>query len=210
MVRGVAVCLLLLFAVPQLGPLRVTRHVAVGVSHTAVVTPDGSVWVWGDNRDGQLGDGTRQAARTPVKLAALRDVIAVAAGGRHTLVLRANGDVWGWGALRSEEPSQLLPILVTGLPQVVAVAAGDHHALALGDDGAVYAWGDNDVGQLADETTVAALMPVRLTIARGRHEHFGRGGVNNGDASGWPQAAVGFSGPARSWGAWPLRECSVA
>jgi YD repeat-containing protein len=70
---------------------------AAGGSHTVVVTPDGNVWAWGANGNGQLGDGTTTGKTTPTQSTSMTDVIAVAAGASHTLALRDDGTVWAWG-----------------------------------------------------------------------------------------------------------------
>jgi alpha-tubulin suppressor-like RCC1 family protein len=58
---------------------------------------DGTVWAWGSNEDGQLGDGTTTNRSTPVQVSGLSNVTAVAAGASHSLALRGDGTVWAWG-----------------------------------------------------------------------------------------------------------------
>jgi alpha-tubulin suppressor-like RCC1 family protein len=61
------------------------------------VKSDGTVWAWGRNQWGELGDGTTTSRSTPVQVAGLTAVVAVAAGQSHTLALRSDGTVWAWG-----------------------------------------------------------------------------------------------------------------
>jgi hypothetical protein len=58
---------------------------------------DGSVWAWGANEDGQLGDGTTTDRMTPVRVAKLDRIVAIAAGTYHNLALRTDGTLWSWG-----------------------------------------------------------------------------------------------------------------
>ena len=59
---------------------------------------DGTVWAWGDNRVGELGDGTTTDRLAPVQVTGLTGVTQVAAGCTHSLALRSDGTVWAWGA----------------------------------------------------------------------------------------------------------------
>ena len=71
--------------------------IAAGGSHTVALKKDGSVWTWGNNGNGRLGDGTTTDRWTPVPASGLSEVTAIAAGGSHTVVLRTDGSVWTWG-----------------------------------------------------------------------------------------------------------------
>ncbi len=132
---------------------------------------DGSVWTWGFNRDGQLGDGTTVKQATPVQVMTEGRVAQIAPGSNYALVLQEDGSVWGWGwnesmALgphtvhRTGEgirrihplPFQLLPVQ-SGMVKLVA---GRKFALALQADGSVWGWGQNDFAQLGDGVGGAA------------------------------------------------------
>jgi len=72
--------------------------VAGGYSHTVVIrTSDGTVWSWGANSNGQLGDRSNTQRKTPVQTSTLTGIVAVAAGANHTLALKADGTVRAWG-----------------------------------------------------------------------------------------------------------------
>ena len=68
-----------------------------GSRHTVVVTPNGTVWAWGGNSNGQLGDGTTTDRLVPTAVPSFTNVTAVAAGSLHTLALKSDGSVWAWG-----------------------------------------------------------------------------------------------------------------
>ena len=134
--------------------------------HTVVVTPDGNVWAWGTNTNGQLGDGTTTTRSVPTQVTGVSGMTAVAVGGSHTLALASDGTVWAWGAnsngqlgdgTTTQHPS---PVHLTSLTSVVAIAAGSAHSMALRSDGTVYTWGLNTFGQLGNNSTTQSTSPI--------------------------------------------------
>ena len=71
--------------------------VAAGRSHSIAIKDDGSVWTWGYNGYGQLGDGTWTNRYTPVQVSGLSNVVAIAAGSFHSLAVKDGGSAWTWG-----------------------------------------------------------------------------------------------------------------
>ena len=138
--------------------------------HSLALKSDGTVWAWGYNADGQLGDGTTTNRPTPVQVGGLTGVAAIAAGANHSLALKSDGTVRAWGngsyGQLGNGAGSLLgsksPIAVSGLTGVSAVTAGWGHSLALKSDGTVWAWGDNLQGQVGDGTYVNRLSPVQV------------------------------------------------
>ncbi|MCL2140891.1 MAG: RCC1 repeat-containing protein, partial [Dehalococcoidia bacterium] len=143
--------------------------IAGGNEHSLALKNDGTVWAWGGNGSGQLGDGTNIGSSTPVQVV-LYDYVAIAGGIWHSLALRSDGTVWAWGSSFNGELGDgrvggydvwaLTPIQVidpsdnTGyLTDVVAIAAGECRSLALKSDGTVWTWGNNLDGQLGIGTT---------------------------------------------------------
>ncbi len=72
-------------------------RLAGGLGHSLYATPTGSVWSWGTNTSGQLGDGTNVQRLSPTQVVGLTDMTAVAAGNNHSLSLKSDGTVWSWG-----------------------------------------------------------------------------------------------------------------
>jgi alpha-tubulin suppressor-like RCC1 family protein len=130
--------------------------IAAGDRHTLALKVDGTVWSWGLNTSGELGDGTQTSPRSlPGAVGGLSDVVAIAAGMRHNLAVRRDGTVWGWGSnangqlgIGSTGGVRTTPVQAVGLNNVIAVAAGENHSLALRRDGTVVAWGGGTVGVL--------------------------------------------------------------
>jgi hypothetical protein len=133
----------------------VTR-IAVGAFHTMALKNDGTLWVWGLNSSGQLGDGTQADRPTPVRVPGLTGVVAIAAGGSTSVALKADGSVWAWGSSSFGElgdgtrRSSKVPIQIgSGFS---SIAAGRVHVLAAKPDGSLWTWGWNRYGQLGDGT----------------------------------------------------------
>jgi alpha-tubulin suppressor-like RCC1 family protein len=122
--------------------------VAVGFNHSLAVKDDGTVWAWGLNKNGQLGDGTTTSSSTPVQVGGLSGVKTVAGGNLHSLALKEDGTVWAWGWAPTDQGAQdtLTAGQLPGLTEVVALAAGDAQSLALKADGTVWFWGVRALG----------------------------------------------------------------
>jgi alpha-tubulin suppressor-like RCC1 family protein len=143
--------------------------IAAGSSHSIALKRDGSVWSWGANALGQLGDGSVSAANPggkprPTQVVGLADVVAIAAGGRHSIAAKRDGTVWTWGANSFGQlgnglfssAAQPLAVKVQGLANVVEVSGGYYHSAALRVDGTIWTWGRNWLGELGDGTTTTA------------------------------------------------------
>jgi alpha-tubulin suppressor-like RCC1 family protein len=162
-------------------PTAPTHHqrTAGGQDHSLVVDANGSVWAFGENTYGQLGDGSNAIRATPVQISGLSNVVAVAAGGNHSMALTAGGSVYVWGRNSSSQlgngttTSTNVPVQL-GLTDIVAIAAGRDHSLALQSDGEVFVWGSNAYGQLGLGDTTDRSVPTPVTtgaraIAGGRY-----------------------------------------
>lgn len=142
--------------------------VAAGGAFSLALSAGGTVWAWGANESGQLGDGTFVDRPEPV--AVMDGVVAIAAAGRTALALDGFGDVWTWGAGESGQradgtfvPVQAFPVPVGGfLSAVVDMDGGVDAFLVALANGELYAWGRNDVGQLGDGTFFNRSTPVEV------------------------------------------------
>lgn len=147
----------------------VTPAVSTGQFHSAVLTPEGTVWSWGNNTQGELGDGTFNPRTVPGIVNGVTGVMAIAVGDGHTLALRSDGQVWAWGKNGSGQLGDTtttvrsVPIIVSGLTGVVAVAAGANFSVAVKSDGTVWAWGSNSNGQIGDGTTTQRNQPTQVS-----------------------------------------------
>lgn len=126
-------------------------------AHSCARLADGTVWCWGRNNRGQLGDGTLVDRSSPVRVGALSDATAIAVGRHHSCAIRVDRSVVCWGSAYSTSP-----VPVTGLADAVALSAGGVHTCALRSAGGVVCWGANARGQLGDTTTADRRTPVAV------------------------------------------------
>jgi alpha-tubulin suppressor-like RCC1 family protein len=137
-------------------------RIDAGDTHTLVVKRDGTVWAFGSNGWGYLGDNTTTARSLPVRAAGVTGIKGVAAGAQHSLAVGLDGRVYSWGTNTSGQQGdgatigyRTVPWPVPAVTNAAAVAAGSNHSLALTTTGQVYAWGANGSGQLGlGHTTV--------------------------------------------------------
>ena len=151
-----------------------TPSISVGGYHSLTLKSDGTVWSWGRNNFGQLGNGKKRKTNIPIQVNNLEDVIAIASGTWHSMALKSDGSVWTWGLNNHGQlgdgtfKNRKTPVQVTGLTDVIAIAGGYLHSLALKSDGTVWAWGCNWSGQLGNETIVGASeIPIQVNSLSG-------------------------------------------
>jgi alpha-tubulin suppressor-like RCC1 family protein len=174
----------------QVSALSDIKAVVAGDRHCLALKGDGTVWAWGNNWHGQLGDGTKNHSSSASPVTGLSDVTAIAAGLGHSLALKKDGTVWAWGYNDDGElgdakkKARLTPFQIPGLSDVKAIAAGSHHSLALKNDGTVWMWGgDKEMGQSSTPRRLPGLTRV-IAISAG----------------GWYSLALKDDGSVWAWG----------
>ncbi len=153
------------------------KAVAAGGGFNLAVGKDGTVWSWGDNNNGQLGNISTASSFTPVQVmkspgVPLTGMVQVAAGIQHVLARDSVGNVWAWGynffgQLGNNERNDSLkavPVLLDGVQFTGAtdIRAFGSSSMAM-KGGAWYVWGDNSYGQLGIGTTVITYLPVKMS-----------------------------------------------
>ncbi|UJR79600.1 RCC1 domain-containing protein [Sandaracinus amylolyticus] len=132
--------------------------ISAGENHTCVVRNDRTVWCWGANSQGQLGDSTTTERNAPVAARDLTSAIGIAAGRAHTCAVQEGGRVSCWGANGSgqlgvgDTSARVTPVGLTGLDGVTAIDAGTTHSCVVRTTGGVQCWGSNNLGQLGTGT----------------------------------------------------------
>jgi alpha-tubulin suppressor-like RCC1 family protein len=174
-----------------LGSTTQTRRLGGGGAHIWALTDDGTLWTWGFNGYGQLGDGTTTSSSRPI--AVMQGVSAVAAGNFFTVAIKSDGTLWSWGR---NDAGQLGDGRqdVRALPQKIgtgykALAAGPNHVIAVKSDNTLWSWGLNDSGQLGNQTFDSVSTPQQIG--------FGFVAVATGFAH---SLAVDIDGGLWSWG----------
>ena len=161
--------------IPYLSEVVFTQ-VAAGDGHNLALLADGTVWAWGLNNYGQLGDNTVTERPAPVEVQLLRHfgIKAVAAGATHSMALSKGGVIWSWGrnnfgqlgagygGLNSASTgivSHTSPARCRIPGGAIAIAAGMDHSLALDTEGKVWTWGCNTYNALGDGSTTHRSAP---------------------------------------------------
>lgn len=167
-----------------------------GENHTVGLTSEGTVYAWGRNDLGQLGNGTTSNSNTPVQVLGvggtgyLTGVIDIAAGGWHTLASTATG-VYAWGnnnagrlgdgtTTNRSTPVQVVGVGGSGtLGPVTALSGGYYHSLAISGN-KVYAWGHNGWGQLGNSSQTDSSSPVVVNNSLGNGDLTGVTAISAG------------------------------
>lgn len=176
-------------------------RISAGISHSCALTTSGSIYCWGNNVDGRLGNGTTTSSLTPVLVSGGLTFALVSAGGFHTCGVTANGAAacWGyWGQLGTgSTASSTTPVAVAGSVSYQSVTTGTYHSCGVTSSSGGYCWGGNVDGQLGDGTTTTRLTPVVVSAGLSFASMAAGGGVVNG---GGHTCALTGGGVAYCWG----------
>jgi alpha-tubulin suppressor-like RCC1 family protein len=174
-------------------------RVSGGYTHSLGVRQSGTIWAWGNNIRGQLGDNTTISKSSPVSVVGGFCDWCQVSGRSHSLAVRTNGTAWAWGYNNygqlgdNSTVSKSSPVsVVGGFTDWCQVSAGGVHSLGVRQGGTAWAWGRNGRGRLGDNSTVSKRSPVSVV-----------GGFTD-----WCQVSGGYSssfgvrqnGTAWSWG----------
>ena len=138
-------------------------------NHSGAITKDGSLYMWGDNYWGELGDGTTEDRHTPVKV--MDNVVSVSLGGDRSGAITKDGSLYMWGQNSfgklgdGTTEDRYTPVRI--MNNVAFVSLGQGHSGVITKDGHLYMWSENDAGQLGDGTTEERYTPTQTTIPGG-------------------------------------------
>lgn len=145
----------------QVGTVSTWKTISAGTrDHVLALKQDGTMWGWGRNDIGQLGDGTNIDKTTPVQIGSDNDWLAIAAGGYFSLALKQNGTLWAWGSNAGgslgdgTNINKNTPIQVGTASDWKRISAGLGHCLAIKTDGSLWSWGENNNGPLGIGNTL--------------------------------------------------------
>ena len=177
------------------------KQVAGGRYHTAAIKTDGTLWSWGRNTYGELGDNTIAHKSSPVQtIAGGTNWKLVASGWLHTAAIKTDGTLWTWGynyygtlgdntIANKSSPVQT----IAGGTNWKLVAGGRYHTAAIKTDGTLWLWGRNNYGQLGDNTRVSKSSPVQTIDDEGTNWKSVSGGTAH-------TAAIKTDGTLWLWG----------
>jgi alpha-tubulin suppressor-like RCC1 family protein len=175
--------------------------VSAGSYHTAAIKTNGSLWSWGDNRYGQLGDNTETTRFSPVQTVSQgTDWKSVACGGGHTVAIKTNGTLWTWGDNEygqlgdSTTVNRMSPVqTISGGSRWSSVTGSWGFTSAIKTDGSLWTWGQNTYGQLGTGDTVQRSSPVQTSSGGKDWRQIASGGDHH-------SAAIKADGSLWTWG----------
>jgi Alpha-tubulin suppressor and related RCC1 domain-containing proteins len=186
-----------------------TVFLNVGYSHSFALTSSGSLFAWGSNSSGQLGDGTTTNQPLPVRIPescfGSEKVVSLSSGQDFSVALTSSGNVFTWGLnsygqlgdgtkTNHVTPVQISPSCFGG-QSITSLCCGASFSLALTSSGSVYSWGANSSGQLGDGTSVHRYVPTPVPTS-----NFGGETVSSLACAGSNSLAMTSSGKVYSWG----------
>lgn len=150
--------------------------VSAGGGHSLAVTAGGDVYSWGENANGQLGDGTRESRDEPVRVENVSDVTTVSAGGSQSAAVTGGGAAYTWGynlyhlsdsdspvdRKGSKQEGTTSPARVSELSDVTGISIDSGHALLTTGEGDVHVWGRQVFTDVDDDSPESQYEPVRV------------------------------------------------
>ncbi len=184
------------------------RVIGAGKDHSAGIKANGSLWTWGENFYGQLGEPTLPlGTRFPIKIDTSNQWLNVITGDYFSFALKNNGSLWGWGrnvaAILGDTTytNKSIPTQVGTSTNWLSykIATGEYHVVALKNDGTIWGWGGNNYGQLGDSMLNTKFYPTQIGsdndwkyIDAGSNHTMGI--KNNGTLWGWGENQYGKLG----------------
>ncbi|MEH6473839.1 MAG: thrombospondin type 3 repeat-containing protein [Halopseudomonas sp.] len=169
------------YPMTQIGADSDWKTIFAGDMYSLAIKADGTLWAWGDNYRGQIGNGTSGVEAennggdsddadqlTPVQIGLDTNWIAITGGYGHTLGLKADGSLWSWGKNRNGElgdggtEDRSIPTRVGFDSNWSQISADWHQSSAIKDDGSIWSWGQNTYGALGDGTVDDQHLPSRI------------------------------------------------
>lgn len=154
-------------------PLQISNEpnwafVSAGEFYSLAIKKNGTLWVWGRNTNGQLGNGNTTQQNVPVQIGVDTDWVGVYAGFSHSMAKKANNTLWAWGRNTDGQLGinstavQQTPTQVGGAVNWKKASLGRNHTVALTNNGELWVWGSNTFGQLGLGNYTNQLSPIRL------------------------------------------------
>ena len=152
-------------------PATTWLKISSGGNHSIGIKTDGTLWAWGSNDNGQIGDGTLTDRPFPVQIGTANDWAFVSGGSFHSLAIKNNGTLWAWGDNATGQlgdgtlVDKPTPVQVGVATNWSVISAGLGHTIGLRTDGTLWGWGNNNYTQVGDGTVILKSSPVQLGVA---------------------------------------------
>ena len=186
----------------KLSPVKImdgVAAVAAGFEHSMAIKTDGSLWAWGRNSDGQLGNGAHgrevTVNTTPIRI--MDGVASVSAGGGNTMIIKTDGSLWGWGMNGSGQLGNgtggnwdsINPFPAKIMEGVDFVSSGGSQTMAIKNDGSLWVWGASDFNPSGEGSETVNATPVKIMD-----------GVISASSGGINSMAIKADGSLWGWG----------
>ena len=147
-------------------PANRVAAITAGSRHSCALHQDGTIYCWGSNEQGQLGNGQSGEdadSSVPVKVNGITDATAITTAEAHSCALHQDGTIYCWGSNEQgqlgngqsgEDADSSVPVKVNGITDATAIAAGRYHSCALHQDSTITCWGHNNWGQLGNSQII--------------------------------------------------------
>jgi alpha-tubulin suppressor-like RCC1 family protein len=191
----------------QVGALTDWSQVSAGGGFCTAIKTNGTLWTWGSNASGRLGQNTAVAANrsSPVQVGALTDWAQVSAGDDSCAAIKTNGTIWTWGRNNqgqlglNDVIARSSPVQVGALTDWAQVSAGDNCCTAIKTNGTLWSWGIGSDGRLGHNNEVSLSSPVQVGALTdwaqaSAGNAFCRAIKTNGTLWSWGKAAEGQLG----------------
>ncbi len=190
------------FAVTGHSPF-IVLSASKGTDMIVGIRADGTLWAWGSNSAGQIGDGSTTTRRTPVQIGTATTWRTVYAGSSHVVATRTDGTLWTWGSNGSGQigdgttTQRNAPVQIGAATDWANAVAGGTHTVAVKTDGTLWAWGANALGQVGQGsvTTTSYTTPTQVGTATNWRTAIGSLGAG-GDCA----HALATDGTLWAWG----------
>jgi alpha-tubulin suppressor-like RCC1 family protein len=142
--------------------------ISAGNAHTVGIKGDGSLWSWGNNLSGQLGNGTNTGQLSPIQIGTANNWASISAGEYYTMAIKQDGTLWAWGSNGNGQlgdattANKTSPIQIGTATNWASVSAGSNHTLAIKTDGTLWAWGNNGNGRLGNGNSIQQTSPIQI------------------------------------------------
>ena len=152
----------------QIGSATNWESISLGQYYSIGIKTDGTLWAWGNNSYGQLGDGSNADRFSPVQIGTATNWVKISTGLSFTTAIKADGTLWAWGLNNFGQLGdgtttfRNSPVQIGSATNWASISSGYYHTIATKTDGSLWTWGYNVVGQLGDGTTTQRDSPVQV------------------------------------------------
>lgn len=155
--------------------------IVAGYDCSIAIKKDGTLWAWGDNFYGQLGNGTNVTSFVPIQVGTANNWKQISNGFGNTMAIKTDGTLWAWGRNNTGQlgdgtfTNKNVPVQIGTATNWKYISSGAYHSIAVKTDGTLWAWGDATYGQVGNGTISGFNVPTQI-----------------GSATNWDQVAGGF------------------